>query len=1792
MTKRLLSSLLLLVVGVSTALAATLTLTPSQCTYSSSGNYTNLATFSSTPVITVTASANNMDKRQTSSYLLWHTGSARSGSYSISIASGYIITGYTITGYVTSGNNHTLTPTGGSATTISATSAATAQTMTVTGLNASATSFTMAGNNTGLRITQITVDYIESAVSFSASDVVTLMNSKQSNRGGLTYEPGQANVWSSYKGTALDNSNPNHQWVLYPTGADGEYYLYNVGADKFAVPTATAQSAQNAWTFSDNAVAITLMEQSDGTFRIKMATNPVNGTNQAVIGINKDLAIPVFNYEDTGSDFTISKISGADASAAASAAVARLVKSQTALTTAPTTSGWYVIKNRNQIENRYIYPSASDINYNGTPYALTYTGSVAVEPNISDPAYYTYIDVDNQYWQLPEGRYLAANSSGKFPTRTNEPTPITAFGYDGGSYIKGTSSMYAVPYNLSSTMFVGESSTYKTFYLYPINLTTAGLVDWKVIVTNGTSQVYEQLVSCSRSDVVGLTEVYTGGHFFFPTGVTPTETDFSMSGSQGITVDASAHTVTVQFDPNLAIVESAVTVAQGFQTAGRSEGVMLLRVTAEPFKDATNATISVNLKDGTENNISALTLYEASSVSPEVLTIFNTDDTTNKMSSAPTLTSLNTVAVSGSTATLSIGNLTAGTHYYWIAATVNSDAALGSVLDAAVTGITYTCNSNETTLDLTSKGDPADRGAMVFNTRSYPFLPSTYNSRVYRIPAMVVADDGSIVVAADKRYASHTDIGNGHVIDIVIRRSTDGGRTWSAPVTIAKGLGSSDNNKCGYGDPSLVKGKNGKLYCLFAAGNLGYFYGQKHICMSTSTDNGVTWSSNETTAPVDLYSTGAIQNVSPTPGSAGGYGLYDYFVTSGKGLYTSDGILMYLIPAQTLTSSNYSTLTDGTYWGAASDDYIFYSLDDGDTWYFSTTPMITGGDEAKIIEMNDGSLFGSIRKSAARRFNTGTYTKNGSTLDFEFGTQWDNSQLYQSSQNNQDIVYYQRGPKSGKTDIIFHSITTGNHVNFKLFYSLDEGRNWTEFLNVQTKGTRYVTMERGGTDENPGSLYMLFEDQSLNGDGGGYTDYNHYPLNFIEITREQLEALIPVLNDPYQDNPTEEVKVVYGNTSHNSYGSLSGNVWTSNETSGMAGVTMTKSDGNFNQFTSWNSHFNLAYAPGANNVASTLTLAAPAGYAITGYNLLAAKAYSATHTYTLEGEDGTTITPAFASSATGYTTMSVTGLATPSTQISITSTDVSKYLAIADFTISLRRAVTYNMVGTDGNVTASQFVVFETNDVADEMPDALKVSGIEYEFFSDAACTAKVTAIDDLQNVYVRPAKDFVDATVQLAQFALSGTGVGYPAEDHASRVALEAISNISTPVSDPSYDYTAFSADDLAAIATHTVNMLVESDPTKLAMPEEGHAYSFKLVLKDGSTPKYLRYGTLNSDRTGATSGIELANIPTSGDVPEDGWFIGKKLSDGRYVFVNVAGKFVCYANSSGQGVYQNGVSETYAENGYLDIVKFPFSGSSLITNTEPTDAYGKVFIRGYRTSGGSSNSGTIIVKEDGLVFDKSADPYYNGSFTSMFAVQEHKFINQDVAPRDGGEAFYTTLYLPFAVELPAGATAYTGKINTETNMVDMTEIAAESGVETTVLPKNTPVLLKFASQPEGGSYTFVPALTAGVSIESGTNDLLGSLVTIAAPANTYTFQKLNGRIGFYRYSGTNVYEGKAYLVFNNGGAMNSFALNFDGTATGINALETTAENAKFYDLSGRRVAMPQKGGVYIVNGKKVMVK
>ncbi|MDE6692218.1 MAG: glycoside hydrolase, partial [Muribaculaceae bacterium] len=69
-------------------------------------------------------------------------------------------------------------------------------------------------------------------------------------------------------------------------------------------------------------------------------------------------------------------------------------------------------------------------------------------------------------------------------------------------------------------------------------------------------------------------------------------------------------------------------------------------------------------------------------------------------------------------------------------------------------------------------------------------------SKFYRIPALAVATDGTIVALADRRLDSNRDLPGR--IDVVCRRSSDWGNTWSPVIEVA-----AHDSIGGYGDPGL-----------------------------------------------------------------------------------------------------------------------------------------------------------------------------------------------------------------------------------------------------------------------------------------------------------------------------------------------------------------------------------------------------------------------------------------------------------------------------------------------------------------------------------------------------------------------------------------------------------------------------------------------------------------------------------------------------------------------------------------------------------------------------------------------------------------------------------------------------------------------------------------------------------------------------------------------------------------------------------------------------------------------------
>ena len=182
-------------------------------------------------------------------------------------------------------------------------------------------------------------------------------------------------------------------------------------------------------------------------------------------------------------------------------------------------------------------------------------------------------------------------------------------------------------------------------------------------------------------------------------------------------------------------------------------------------------------------------------------------------------------------------------------------------------------------------------------------------------------------------------------------------------------------------------------------------------------------------------------------------------------------------------------------------------------------------------------------------------------------------------------------------------------------------------------------------------------------------------------------------------------------------------------------------------------------------------------------------------------------------------------------------------------------------------------------------------------------------------------------------------------------------------------------------------------------------------------------------------------------------------------------------------------------------------------------------------------------------------------------------------------GDKKYASAYLPFSVSAVDGATAYTGALNADKTVIDMTAttaVPANTGFVLVGTENKATLTIGDAAAIEGENALI--GTNTGIQLTSGENDNHASYLV---------FGVNNGTVGFYKPASTltSIAANKAYI---NASELSNqaIALNFGNTVTGINAatLINGENNAPIYDLSGRRVWAPVKGGLYIQNGKKII--
>ncbi len=204
----------------------------------------------------------------------------------------------------------------------------------------------------------------------------------------------------------------------------------------------------------------------------------------------------------------------------------------------------------------------------------------------------------------------------------------------------------------------------------------------------------------------------------------------------------------------------------------------------------------------------------------------------------------------------------------------------------------------------------------------------------YRIPALAVASDGTVLAFCEaRRHTGHDD----DEIDILLRRSTDGGRTWSPrQLVVADG-----DRTCGNPCP-VVDRVRGEVLLPFCKDN-------QEVFVTRSTDSGGTWS-----APVEITA-----QVKVPPWSYLGTG-------PGHGIQLQSGRL--LVPSWVDESPGPATWRQPPpRWGKVQSSIALFSDDGGNTWKSGSKLTHDASDECEAVETADGSVYLTLRSRGGRR---------------------------------------------------------------------------------------------------------------------------------------------------------------------------------------------------------------------------------------------------------------------------------------------------------------------------------------------------------------------------------------------------------------------------------------------------------------------------------------------------------------------------------------------------------------------------------------------------------------------------------------------------------------------------------------------------------------------------------------------------------------------------------------------------------------------------------------------------------
>lgn len=302
----------------------------------------------------------------------------------------------------------------------------------------------------------------------------------------------------------------------------------------------------------------------------------------------------------------------------------------------------------------------------------------------------------------------------------------------------------------------------------------------------------------------------------------------------------------------------------------------------------------------------------------------------------------------------------------------------------------------------------------------YVYKSASEGYSCFRIPAIIQSPAKTLLAFAEARKNNCGDAGD---IDLVVKRSTDGGKTWSERITVWDDAG----NTCGNPVP-VVDRSTGTIWLLMTWNlgqdnigeiNDGTAKDTRRVFVTHSEDDGLSWA-----APEEI--TSSVKRVS--------WGWYATGPCHGIQLVHGSYAGRLVVPCDFITLQT-----------KEGSSHVIYSDDHGKTWQLGGIVQQNKVNESTVAELSDGTLMLNMRSGSGSRMVA---------LSTDGGSSWSDAKadvhLPDPTCQGSLLSYTDK-------DLLFFSnpSSSASRENMTIKRSTDDGRTWSSAYRVYDGPSAY-----------------------------------------------------------------------------------------------------------------------------------------------------------------------------------------------------------------------------------------------------------------------------------------------------------------------------------------------------------------------------------------------------------------------------------------------------------------------------------------------------------------------------------------------------------------------------------------------------------------------------------------------------------------------------------------------------------------------------------------------------------------